>query len=65
MGKRFLSTIQDSLNRIKINPLLFPVVDGDVHRALSKIFPFGAIFRVKDNLIVVMAVMHLHRDPDY
>lgn len=24
LGKRFLATVQDSLNRIKINPLLFP-----------------------------------------
>ncbi len=51
LGKRFLSTVQDSLNRIKINPLLFPIVEGDVHRCLTKTFPFGVIFQIKDDLI--------------
>ena len=65
LGKRFLSAVQDSLNRIEINPLLFPVVEGDVHRCLTKIFPFGVLFRIKPEMIAVMAIMHLHRDPDY
>ena len=65
LGKRFLSTVQDSLNRIKINPLLYPVIEGDVRRCLTKTFPFGVLYRVNPAMIVVMAVMHLYRDPDY
>jgi len=65
LGKRYLSAVQDALNRIEINPLLFPVVEADVRRCLTKTFPFGVLFRIKPNLIAVMAVMHLHRDPDY
>jgi len=65
LGKRFLSVVQDSLNRIKINPFLYPVVDSEVRRCLTRIFPFGVMFRVDPDQIVVMAVMHLHRDPGY
>jgi len=65
LGKRFLSTIQDSLNRIEFNPLLFPLLEGDVRRCLAKSFPFAVLFRITPDVIAVMAVMHLRRDPDY
>jgi len=65
LGKRFLTAVQDALNKIEINPGLYPFVEGDVRRCLTKTFPFGVLFRVKPDAIAVMAIMHLHRDPDY
>ena len=41
LGKRFLASVQDALNRIKITPLLYPVVDSEARRCLTKTFPFG------------------------
>ena len=57
--------MQDTKNRIRINPLLFPLIQDDVRRSLVKVFPFGLLFRDLEEEIVVIAVMHLHRDPDY
>ena len=65
LGKRFLAEVQDALNRIRINPLLYPTVDGDVRRARTRTFPYGILFRVMRDQLVIVAVMHLHRDPDY
>ena len=65
LGRRYLTSLQDAINRIELNPELFPIVDGDVRRCLAKTFPFGILFRVEPNLIEITAVMHLHRDPDY
>ena len=65
LGRRFLASVQDSINRICVNPRLFPIVESDVRRCQTKTFPFGVLFREKPETIVVMAVMHLHRDPDY
>jgi toxin ParE1/3/4 len=65
LGKRFLTAIQDALNRIELNPDLYPLVEGDVRRCLAKTFPFGVLFLIKPDVIAVMAIMHLHRDPDY
>jgi hypothetical protein len=53
------------LNRIELNPEMYPVVEDDVRRCLTKTFPFGVLFRINPKFISVMAVMHLHRDPDY
>lgn len=65
LGKRFLASVQDAVNSIVINPRLYPVVDLDVRRCLTKVFPFGVLFRTTRDEIVVVAVMHLARHPDY
>lgn len=65
LGKRFLTCVQDALNKIEVHPELYQVVEGDARRCLTKTFSFGVIFRIKPDFIAVMAVMHLHRDPDY
>jgi toxin ParE1/3/4 len=65
LGKRFLTSVKDALNRIAIDPLLYPAVDRDVKRCLIKTFPFGVLFRNQPDTIVIVAVMHLYRDPNY
>lgn len=65
LGHRFLTSVQDTINRILLNPQMYPVVDIDVRRCLTKTFPFGVLFRDKPRHVIIMAVMHLRRDPDY
>lgn len=47
LGKRFLTSVHDAVNRIQLNPKLYPVVENDVRRCLTKTFPFGVLFRMK------------------
>jgi hypothetical protein len=65
LGKRFLVSVQEAVSKIQIDPQLYPVVDLDVRRCLTRTFPFGILYRELPKHIVVVAVMHLHRDPDY
>jgi toxin ParE1/3/4 len=65
LGKRFLTSVQDAVNRIILNTRLYPVVEHDVRRCLTKTFPFAILFREQPGRIVLMAVMHQHREPDY
>lgn len=65
LGRRFLASVQDAVNRIRFSPCLYPVVELDVRRCLTKTFPFGVIFRERPEEFVIVAIMHLHRDPDY
>ena len=65
LGKRFLAATQDAINRISLNPHLYRIVDANVRRCLTKTFPFGILFREEHDKIVIMAVMHLHREPEY
>ncbi len=65
LGKRFLASVQDALNRIQVNPLLYQEIESDVRRCLTMTFPFGVVFRIMQHQYVIIAVMHLHRDPGY
>ena len=65
LGRRFLVAVQDAVNRVALRPGLYPVVELDVRRCLLKMFPFAVLFRERAGMIVVMAVMHLHREPAY
>ena len=65
LGKRFLTSVQDAHNRIDLNPELYAQIEGDVRRCLTRTFPFCVLFRIRSDIIVIMAVMHLHREPDY
>ena len=65
LGKRFLTSVQDALNRIQVNPLLYQEIEAGVRRCLTMTFPFGVVFRIMTNQYVIIAVMHLHREPGY
>lgn len=65
LGKRFLASVQDALNRIQVNPLLYQEIETGVRRCLTMTFPFGVVFRIMPNQYVIIAVMHLHREPGY
>jgi len=65
LGKRFLSSIEDGLARIRINPRLYPLIDEDVRRCLTRTFPFGILFRDRGDIIEIIAVMQLRRKPGY
>jgi hypothetical protein len=51
------------LERVRERPLQFPAVAGDVRRALLHAFPYAVYFRVSGELVFVLAVLHLRRNP--
>jgi plasmid stabilization system protein ParE len=64
LGLRFLREIRTSLQHIAINPLMFPIVEADVRRALLHKFPYSIYFVNEPEAVVVIAVLHQHRRPD-
>lgn len=61
--RALLSDVDRTFARIRERPLQFPTVSGEVRRALLHIFPYAAYFRVSDQAAVVLAVLHLRRNP--
>jgi len=58
-----MNSVEQTLNRISENPSLYPVVHRDSRRALIRKFPFGVHYVVTGDSVVVIAVMHVRRDP--
>jgi plasmid stabilization system protein ParE len=64
LGERFLQSLVDTLDLVTERPGAFPLVHLDIRRAIVRRFPYGVFFRLIGETIRVVAVMHLHRDPD-
>jgi plasmid stabilization system protein ParE len=63
LGARFADAIEQSVQRIVSNLLAFPLVHGEIRRAVVRRFPYAVYFRVHKDDIVVLAVMHGRRYP--
>ncbi|HYA37692.1 MAG TPA: type II toxin-antitoxin system RelE/ParE family toxin [Candidatus Methylomirabilis sp.] len=63
LGHQFLDEILTTFESIAETPLRYPVVHRNTRRALIHRFPFGVYYRVENNAVVVIAVMHGSRDP--
>ena len=67
LGYQFAIEIVAAVERIKANPGIWPVLDDQVRRCLVHRFPSGVIYSVDEQRlrVLILAVMHLHRQPDY
>ncbi|MCU0414294.1 MAG: type II toxin-antitoxin system RelE/ParE family toxin [Ignavibacteriaceae bacterium] len=65
LGEKFLIEVEKCLNIIKTNPLAYPVIKQNVRKAVVIKFPFSILYRVNDDVIYVLAVMHQKRKPKY
>ena len=66
LGVRFLQQLDQALAQVAHSPLLFPVVEHDIRRALVKRFPYTILFRVLDGDVVrILVIRHLRRDPRF
>jgi plasmid stabilization system protein ParE len=63
LGLRFLDAADQLFARLRDRPLQFPLVSADVRRALLPTFPYAVYFRIADDAVTVLAVLHLSRDP--
>jgi plasmid stabilization system protein ParE len=65
LGRRFSSAVREAILRIQEHPQLYPVVEDDIRRCRVQRFPYGIVYRPTADRIVVIAVVHLHRQPGY
>ena len=63
LGARFAAAVEDAVERLTAKPFAFPCVHGETRRAILRRFPYAVYFRVLDDNIVVLSVIHGRRDP--
>jgi plasmid stabilization system protein ParE len=61
----FVEQVEAGLVLIRERPTTWRVLKADVRRYLVKRFPFGIYYTIEPGEIVVWAIMHLRRKPDY
>lgn len=65
LGSAFSSAVEAAVAEICEHPGRWPVIYGNVRRRTLARFPYGVLYREEDNQVIIVAVMHLHRDPKY
>jgi plasmid stabilization system protein ParE len=65
LGLEFAKEVQDTIERIKQNPEAWTTISTSkqARRCLTNRFPYGIIYQIRDNTILIVAVMHLRRRP--
>ena len=63
LGSRFLDVLDHVFKRIRDTPLQFPTISVGMRRALLHTFPYAVYFRETERAVVILAVLHLRRDP--
>lgn len=65
LGVQFTLEVEAALERIVEAPRRWPILELDVHRCLTHVFPYGILYTVERDFILVLAVMHGAREPGY
>ena len=65
LGLKFSKEIFITIQRICNFPYAWEKMDSKTYRCLTEKFPYAVLYRISNDKIVIMAVMHLHRKPDY
>jgi len=65
LGQEFLDELDRAVRRAVAFPMSCPEIDPGIRRCLLARFPYGLIYGVDGETIVVIAVAHLHREPRY
>lgn len=70
LGLRFWDAVLESVAQIEERPTAWPAftseaIPSDARRFVMKTFPFSLIYVVRNQIVVVLAVTHGRRRPDY
>jgi plasmid stabilization system protein ParE len=65
LDRRFLTEIETARTRILEWPHAWHPLGRGLRRYRLKSFPYGVIYAVRKDEIVVVAIAHLHREPFY
>jgi toxin ParE1/3/4 len=63
LGRDFLDQLRATYDQIAAGPFQYQDLRAGVRRALLQRFPYAVYFAVEGDLAVVLAVLHVSRDP--
>ena len=65
LGQEFAKEVEDTVERIKQNPEAWTTISPSrrARRCLTKRFPYGIIYQIRQDTLLIVAVWHLRRRP--
>lgn len=65
LASAFMDELEAGILVIINGPEVWPVFDSDFRRYLIHRFPYGILYTIEGDMIVIWAVMDLRRQPGY
>lgn len=65
LGKQFSNEIDSALHLIQLFPSSWSKVDHNIRKCIIKRFPYLILYVIEKDKLIVSAVAHQHRDPEY
>ena len=62
---RFLAKWKEAEIRMAASPQLHRCFEGNLRKCRFEIFPYALVFRIRNDELQVLAVMHMSRRPNY
>lgn len=65
LGRKLKEEVRKAALRIAAYPEGWSIAHGDVRKCLLHKFPYKLLYAIEENHILIIAVAHQHRKPDY
>jgi plasmid stabilization system protein ParE len=65
LGQQFADEVRKSIQRILDHPEAWTQLSRNTRCCRMNRFPFGIVYQARGGEILIVAIMHLHRKPEY
>lgn len=65
LGERFTNAVEAAVAHVLAAPESWRVIEDDIRRCLTKVFPYAVLYSIEPGYILIVAVMHCRREPGY
>jgi len=65
LGNKYKNEAKSTIKRIAIFPTAWMEVKPEIRRCIMHKFPYNIYYSIQNNIILILAIAHQHRKPDY